>query len=90
MHKYIICRAHVKEYARSGKTRLFVTEPRPYRNAHAATATEHQLQASAAIDELIKLRCICHLSAFTNIGLCQAPSAAINASACFGPQLPGW
>ncbi len=31
-----------------------------------------------------------YFAAFSGTGLCQAPSAAISASACFGPQLPGW
>jgi hypothetical protein len=31
----------------------------------------------------------CHFAAFTGIGLCQFPSGAMSASACFGPQLPG-
>ena len=30
-----------------------------------------------------------HFSTFINMGLCQLPSAAMSASACFGPQLPG-
>src|SRR5664280_205743 len=33
--------------------------------------------------------CRCHVVVSTGMGLCQLPSAAMSASACFGPQLPG-